>query len=31
MRKIMNRVLAVGIVLTVAYLFVEYYLPLLVK
>ena len=31
MRKVMNRVLAVGIVLTVVYLFVEYYLPLLVK
>ena len=31
MRKVMNRVLVVGIVLTVVYLFVEYYLPLLVK
>ena len=31
MRKVMNRVLVVGIVLTVVFMFVEYYLPLLVK
>ena len=31
MRKVMNRVLVVGIVLTVVYLFVEYYLPLLAE
>ncbi len=31
MRKIVNRVLAAGIVITVVYLFVEYYLPLLIQ